>query len=252
MTSTKESIVYYDELLKYLSERLGRPIQIVQRKTYAEVNDLVRAGSVDVAFVCTYSYVAGKDEFGMELLVAPQVNGSATYQSYILVCAEKDINSFADLKGKTFAFTDPISTTGAFFPLSILKEIGETPDSFFKSYTYTFSHDNSIRAVVERLVDGAAVDSLVYQYMIERDPGPFKHLKVLQQSDPYGAPPVVVRPGLEPELKKRLQDILLGMHEDPRGQRILSNLRIDRFVLAEYKDYDSVRSLARVVTGNAK
>ncbi|MHB1418434.1 MAG: substrate-binding domain-containing protein [Bacillota bacterium] len=250
ITSTKESIVYYEELLRYLSRRLGRPVQIVQRKTYAEVNDLVRAGSVDIAFVCTYAYVTGKAEFGMELLVAPQVNGLSTYRSYILVCADKKIKTFADLKGKTFAFTDPMSTTGAFYPFSILKKMGETPDSFFSSYTYTFSHDNSIRAVAERLVDAAAVDSLVYQYMIEREPEKYKHLQILQQSPSFGAPPLVVRPGMDPDLKKQIQEIILEMHRDTYGQKILHNLRIDRFVKADDKDYDSVRDLARMVTGD--
>ncbi|MHB1126504.1 MAG: substrate-binding domain-containing protein [Bacillota bacterium] len=251
ITSTKESIVYYEELLRYLSKHLDRPVQIVQRKTYAEVNDLVRAGSVDIAFVCTYAYVTGKAEFGMELLVVPQVDGLATYQSYILVCADKEIKTFADLKDKTFAFTDPMSTTGAFYPLLILKKMGETPETFFTSYTYTFSHDNSIRAVAERLVDAAAVDSLVYRYMLERDPGILNHLEILQQSPSFGAPPLVVRPGLEPGLKKQIQEILLEMYRDTYGQKILHNLRIDRFVMVEDKDYDSVRDLARMVTGDA-
>ncbi|HBT46784.1 MAG TPA: hypothetical protein DEA73_02725 [Peptococcaceae bacterium] len=79
ITSPGYSRAYYEELLDYLSRRLHRPVQVLQRRSYAEVNDLLRAGGVDVAFICTYSYVAGHDEFGLELLVAPQINDKVTY-----------------------------------------------------------------------------------------------------------------------------------------------------------------------------
>ncbi len=64
-------------------------MELVLRRTYAEINDLVESGYVDVAFVCTSAYVAGHDKFGMELLVAPQVNGETTYYSLLIVPAGK-------------------------------------------------------------------------------------------------------------------------------------------------------------------
>ena len=247
MTSAKQSIVDYDELLKYIEQHMNVRVEIIQRKTYAEVNDLIKAGRVDMAFVCTAAYVKGHKDFGMEILVVPRVRGGKTYQSYIITAKDKGINSFADLKGKRFAFSDPISTSGSLYPRAILKNLGQTPDSYFKEYMYTYSHDNSIKAVYEGLVDGAAVDSLVFQNILERNPAYASRLKVIEKSPQYAIPPVVVRPGLESNLKEQLQNLFLNLHKDEKGKAILNNLSIDEFSLQDDKAYDLVRELLNVV-----
>ncbi|MBS4023878.1 MAG: PhnD/SsuA/transferrin family substrate-binding protein [Dethiobacter sp.] len=81
------------------------------------------------------------------------------------------------MRGKSFAFTDPTSTLGTLYPLYLLKATGETADSFFKSHTFTFSSDNSIQSVADNLVDGAAVNSLVYDNMFARMPNLFKDMR---------------------------------------------------------------------------
>ena len=73
--SPEGTVQSYSPLLNYLEDKLNRPIELVQRRTYLEVNDLIEHGEVDVAFVCTSAYVEGHDTFGLELLVVPQVDG---------------------------------------------------------------------------------------------------------------------------------------------------------------------------------
>lgn len=72
----------YQPLLAYLSAKLNRPVELEQRRTYAETNNLVEQGQVDLAFVCTSAYIAGHDAFDMELLAAPQ----RTMPRYIIRC----------------------------------------------------------------------------------------------------------------------------------------------------------------------
>jgi len=114
--SPQGSAESYAPLLDYLSAKLGRPIERVQRRTYAEVNDLLRTGDVDLAFVCTSSYLLGHEQFGLELLVVPQVNGKTTYSAEIIVATKSSISEVADLQGKVFAFTDPTSFSGRIYP----------------------------------------------------------------------------------------------------------------------------------------
>lgn len=247
ITSTKESIKYYDELLNYLGEKLNRRVVIIQRKTYAEVNDLMRAGNVDVAFVCTYAYITGKEEIGMELLAAPKMTGGVAYQSYIIVPKESEAKSLKDLRGKTFAFTDPISTTGRIYPLYLLRTFNESPDTFFKRYIYTYSHDNAIKAVADQLVDGAAIDSLVYHYLAGTKPDYIKKTKVISQSPAYGVPPIVIRPDLDPKLKEQIRLYFIELNRDSKGQEILSKLLIEKYVVPQDEEYNSVRSLAKLV-----
>jgi phosphonate transport system substrate-binding protein len=241
--SPKGNVESYSDLLNYLGRKLNRRVELVQRQTYAEVNDLVKNGSVDVAFVCTSAYVVGQREFGMELLVAPQVNGETVYYSLLIVPADSPARSMADLRGKVFAFTDPMSLTGRIYPTSLVKSLAATPETFFARVFFTYSHDNAIKAVANKVADGANVDSLVYDFLAARDPTIATRTRVIHRSPAFGIPPVVVNPNLSPQLKETLRELLLQVVYASDGQTILRNLMIDRFVLVSDRIYDSARAL---------
>jgi phosphonate transport system substrate-binding protein len=247
--SPRATLDAYKPLLDYLSKKLDRPVQLIQRNTYAEINELIRSGGADLAFVCGGAYVEGHRDFGMELLAAPQVRGQTVYYSYIIVPRDSPAQSLADLRGKTFAFSDPLSNSGYLSPVYRLVQIGETPDTFFSRTFFTYSHDNSIKAVAEHLADGAALDSLVYDYAVARNPKDSSRTRVIEKSGPYGIPPVVVHPDLDPAFKAELQAVLLGMQDDAEGREALQALLIDRFVLIDESSYDSIRDMAAQIRG---
>jgi hypothetical protein len=194
---------------------------------------------VDAGFVCSGPYVEGAKKFGLELLVVPKVYGKTTYNSYILVHKKSSINTLEDLRGKTFAFTDPLSNTGKEVPTYMLAKMGETPKSFFKEYIYTHGHDKSIWAVVENVVDAAAVDSLIWEYMNIKEPQYTSETKIIIKSKPYEIPPFVVRKGLDKKIKDDIKKVLLSMHKDKRGKKILDKMMIECFVEVEDKNYDN-------------
>jgi len=241
--SPRATIQYYTDLFDYIGRRLSCRIETIQRKTYQEINDLLETGKVDVAFVCSGAYIEGHDKFGMELLVAPKPYGDPVYYSYVIVPKESKARSLRDLRGKVYAFTDPLSNSGRLVPTYLLARMGETPESFFKKYIYTHSHDNSIEAVALGIVDGASVDSLVWEYFNATDPRYTSRTKVIEVSPPYAIPPVVVRPDLDPGIKQRIREVFLTLHRDPWGKGILDKLRIERFILLPDKAYDSLREM---------
>jgi phosphonate transport system substrate-binding protein len=241
--SPKGTVESYSALIDYLSAKTGRPVELVQRRTYLEVNDLVERGEVDMAFVCTSAYIAGESQFGMQLLVAPQVNGETVYYSYLIVPSDSPAQTMADLQGKAFAFTDPISLTGRAYPTYLVEQLGNTPEAFFSRTFFTYSHDEAIYAVANGLADGAAVDSLVYEFAISRDPSLAQKTRIIHISPAFGIPPVVVSPGVRPQVVAELQTLLLEMAADPAGQAALDSIGIDRFVLIEDNRYNSVRDL---------
>ncbi len=245
MTTPKAGFGYYRRFLDYIGAKLGMRVQLVDRENYAEINELVRTGKVDLAFVCGGPYVQGHEEFGMELLAAPQAYGERVYYSYIIVPKTSPIRSFQELRGKTFAFTDPLSNTGTLVPMYMLARMHETPESFFRKIIFTQSHDKSIKAVAQGVIDGAAVDSLIWEYLDKTDPKLTSETKVITKSPPYGTPPVVVRRDLKPELKKKLRQIFVTADQDPQGREILKGMMIDKFVLIEDSAYDSIREMKK-------
>ncbi|RME89362.1 MAG: phosphate/phosphite/phosphonate ABC transporter substrate-binding protein, partial [Anaerolineae bacterium] len=245
--SPQGSAESYAPLLDYLSEKLGRPVERVQRRTYAEVNELVRIGEVDLAFVCTSSYLVGAEQFGMKLLAAPQVHGETTYRAKLIVPASSQAESIVDLRGKVFAFTDPISFTGRMYPVYLIHHAGYDPDTFFRRTFFTYSHDKAIYAVADGVADGASVDGLVLDFAIKRDPSLAERVRVIHTSPAFGMPPVVVGPAIRPQLYATLQEILLTMHLDESGRAALQALDYDRFVSVDDADYQSARMVEEEV-----
>jgi phosphonate transport system substrate-binding protein len=234
---------YYRQLIDYLSARVGRKIDPIDPGNYAETNRLLESGQADFAFVCGGPYVSGHDRFGLELLAAPVVKGKTVYYSYLIVPVKSPARTLADLRGKSFAFSDPQSNSGKLVPTAMLARLGQTPEKFFGSTTYSYGHDRSIQAVADQIVDGAAVDSLIWEYVAVTQPALAAKTRIIDRSEPFGIPPVVASPHLAPELRKALQQALLDIHEDPKGREILKGMNIDRFVIIDDRAYDGIRRL---------
>lgn len=246
MITPEEGYAYYKKLLEYIGKKLGMKVKFVARETYSEVNALLESGDIAMAFVCGGPYIRGHKDFNLELLVVPQVGGKTVYYSYIIVAKNSSINRFEELKGKTFAFVDPMSNTGMLYPKYILYRTGESPKSFFKKFIYTYSHDNSIKAVAEGIVDAAAVDSLVWDYLNNKNSHYTFATKIIKVSKPFGIPPVVASPKLSPDLKRKIKEILLHIHEDEEGKEILRNMLIERFVEADDSIYNGIREMEKI------
>lgn len=237
----------YRPLLDYLSRKLERPVELVQRQTYAETNLLIEQGLVDVAFVCTSAYVAGHDEFGMEILAAPLVNHETVYYSVLIVPAGSKAESMNDLRGGVFAFTDPISYTGRVYPTYLIKQIGASPEQFFEQTFFTYSHDDAIEAVAAGIANGASVDSIVYDFAIARDPSLARKVRIIDRSPPFGIPPVVISPDIRPQLRSLLQQALFNLSTDPNAREALNALGFEGFVEIDDSSYDSVRQVVETV-----
>ncbi len=246
MISPKETFVYYQELIKYISDKIKMPVEYKQRKTYKEVNQLLANNNVDFAFICSGAYVDESENGTIEILVVPVTRGKPTYNSYIIVNSKSNIKSFADLKGKTFAYSDPLSNSGYFYALKRIKEMHGSKDDYFSKTLFTYAHDYSIQLVSKKSVDGAAVDGLIYEYLAKFNPEKIKNIIVIEKSEDFAIPPVVVPKKLNYKIKEKLKNIFLNMDKDPQGQKILSKLLIDKFAVANDKDYDSVRKIQKL------
>ncbi len=243
MISPRETFDLYRQLLEYLGRRLGKNIEFVQRKTYGEINELLRRGVIDLAFICSGPYVAGRQTYGFEPVAVPVVHGSHYYHSYLIVNKDSSFQRLEDLEGHTFAFTDPDSNTGKLVPTYWLAAMGQRPETFFGHTIYTFSHDNSIMAVARGLVDGAAVDGLIWEYYQEKKPAFTYRTRVIKKSEPYGTPPLVASAKLSAAEREGLGKVLTNMHRDPEGKKILAGLLIDQFIPLKEEWYEPIRAM---------
>lgn len=248
MITPVSAVKYYQQVVDYLGKKLGIKARMVHRTTYDEIDTMLEQGEVDVAFICSAPYVYDSEKFGVQLLVAPQVNGEAHYRSNIIVHKDSHIQSVADLKNQSFVFVDPKSNTGKLYPTYLLAKQNETPESYFSSFLFSYSHNKSVEMVAKKRVTAAAVDSIVYSFMLATNSPYAQQTRIIHRSPTFGIPPVVVPQNLSPYLRKSLLAIFLEMHLDPEGQKILEAMKIEKFIEVPDSNYDSIRAMKAFLT----
>lgn len=227
----------------YISQKLGRDTVLLEKKSYTEINVLLANGGADLAFLANGAYNSYDSIGDIEPLVMQVRFGVPYYHAYIIVPADSPVDSLHGLRGKTFAFTDPLSFSGYLVPVHMLRQINETPESLFSNYIFTYSHEKALLAVANKVVDGAAIGSHVYSESIEKKDGLADQVKIIGISEKSGTGPVVVRKSLGEDVIAQLKDIFLSMDQEPELESALKDLLVDRYVEPIEELYDFPRSI---------
>ena len=229
----------------YLEARLKRPVEFVQRDRYRDTMDLLQQQKVEFAWICDYPYVMLKNE--VRLMSVAVNNGKPTYRSYLIVpTRDSQTQSVLDLKGRVFAYADPYSNTGYLVPRFEIKRSGADPATFFKRTFFTWSHRKVIDAVAAGLVQGASVDSYVWDSLSRVRPDITAKTRIAWKSEEYGFPPMVAHRNVPEADFKLMQDILLNMANEPEGRALLQRLNLNGFITGTPKLYDRVAEMMRL------
>ncbi|MCM3342022.1 phosphate/phosphite/phosphonate ABC transporter substrate-binding protein [Paenibacillus sp. MER TA 81-3] len=240
--SPSETIKHYRTIADYVGEKLNRPAILIQRKSYNEISMLMMNGGADIALLSSGAYLTYRQVEGLEAIAMQERMGVPYYYGYLVVNRDSNITDINDLRGKSIAITDPFSYSSYIFVSERLAEFDETPEHFFGRYVYTYNHEGSLKAVIDRVVDAAAVNSLVYEQAKLKNPELADSLQIIAKSEPAGTGPVVISSSLSDEDKNIIKELFLSMHEQAAIQPALQGLFIDRFVPFDPQFYDTAYS----------
>jgi phosphonate transport system substrate-binding protein len=235
-------------IVEILQKELGMEVQPFVATDYTGVVEALRVNKLDVAFLTPASYVLAKSEANVRVVLKSERKGSPYYYAAIITRADSGIKSLEDLRGKTFAFGDPLSTSANVFPRKMFYEHGIDPVRDFKRIFYSGGHDATVLAVLNGKVDAGATyanspdnqDTAWTRYL--KTPENIKKIRAIAFSEPIPADNLVLSGSLDERIAKKIEEIFLALSRDPQGKKMLRDLyQIDGFVPATDKDYDSVR-----------
>jgi phosphonate transport system substrate-binding protein len=170
----------------------------------------LEAGRVDLAFICSPPVIwldGVVEAIAAPVLVDPRFGGKALYASEVIVNRDSPFRSLEDLRGARWAINEPSSWSGYWVTL---ERVGSW--DFFGEVVEAGFHERALHLVADGKVDGSAIDCHVLGVVLGNDPDLAAKLRVVETLGPAPSQPVVVRGGLDAEIKSQIRERLLGLH----------------------------------------
>jgi len=235
----------HEKFLKYLKEELKLDdVRLVLTPNYDELNKFLKEGQIDIAWHGTLNYPKARQLTGAKVILMPKRFNKKSYRGIMVVRADSNINTIADLKGKSFAYVDKKSASGYFFQKILMLENKIDPDKDLTKIEYMKKHDNILYSVLYKKFDVGAVYDDARELI--KNPEQRAQLKILATTAEILNEPIMVRNGLDEEFVKKITAAFLKLEKsDPVSAKIIETLgNVDSFVPATDKDYDEIVKLS--------
>ncbi|HEV2512576.1 phosphate/phosphite/phosphonate ABC transporter substrate-binding protein [Bosea sp. (in: a-proteobacteria)] len=233
------------QLLAALQKNLGIPVQGFVASDYNGVIEAMRSNHVDVAYLGPFSYVLGTTVAAIEAFATAETAKSSRsfYRSQIIARKDSGISDWKGLKGRTFAFVDPSSTSGHLFPKAGLMKLGFDPEKDFGRVLFTGSHDANALAVANKRVDAATIADRILDAAVQKKLVDRADIQVVWESDPIPESPTCWRKNLPDELKANIKSAFLNIRDITWADQG----KLNRFVETNDQAYDIIRETAKVL-----
>jgi len=241
----------YEKIGKMIADRIGCKVEVYVATGYNAEIEAMRNGKLEVGEFGPLGYVLAHQVAKAEAVAAfgNVENKPVTYWASVVTYPSSGIKTIADLRGHSFAFSDPASTSGHLFPAYGLRKAGLDPDSDVKA-VYAGSHTASFEALYNHKVDAAELNSEQLESATQRGHYKDGDLVFLWKSNPIPTDPVAIRGDLPPAFKKKLTEALQHldlMSLDPAERKIMVGAGITQLVPETDAAYDGIRDLVKTL-----
>jgi phosphonate transport system substrate-binding protein len=232
---------FYAFLVRRIGERLGVAAELFVGTCYGQM--LTEA---DAGFLCGLAYVELTGEPpALEPLAAPVLRGGRyggrpVYFSDVVVRRDSPLRRFADLRGRSWAYNEPLSQSGYGVTRHHLVRLGETR-GFFGRVVEAGWHERSLQLVCDGEVDASAIDSHVLAVARRNRPGLAARLRVIASLGPSTIQPFVAARRLPAPVRAAMRAVLLGVGRDPAARPALRRALVDGFAPVDDASYDDLR-----------
>jgi phosphonate transport system substrate-binding protein len=230
----------------YLKKETGREVQFTPVTDYAAVVEGLATNKIDLAWLGGFTFVQAKLRTHGGAVPIAQRAEDEKFTSRFIVPAGSPARTLDDLKGKTFSFGAPSSTSGHLMPRYFLLQAGIQPDRDFKTVAFSGAHDATVAFVAAGRAEGGVLNASVFDKLVETANPNVAKVRVLATTPPYYDYNWTVRPGLDAALTKKLTDAFLKLDPaNPEHKEILALQRATRFLPTKASNYDGIEAAAK-------
>jgi phosphonate transport system substrate-binding protein len=230
----------------YLKRETGLDVQFIPVTDYAAVVEGLATNKLDLAWLGGFTYVQARLRTHGGVVPIVQRAEDAKFTSRFIVPTNSTAKTLADLKGKTFAFGAPSSTSGSLMPRYYLLQAGIDPERDFKSVAFSGAHDATVAFVAAGRAEAGVLNASVMDKLVESKNANVEKVRVLAITPPYFDYNWTVRPGLDPAITKKLTDAFLRLDPaNPAMKEIMDLQRASKFIPTQNSNYDGIEAAAR-------
>ena len=228
----------------YLEAETGMKVSFVPVTDYAAVVEALATRKIDMAWLGGFTFVQASIRTKGTAVPLVQRAEDAKFTSKFITASE-GIKGFADLKGKTFAFGAPSSTSGHLMPRYFLGQEGINPDRDFKNTAFSGAHDATVAFVQAGKVDAGVLNASVWDKLVEQKKVDTAKVRVFATTPAYFDYNWTVRGDLDPKLQARLRDAFLKLDAaNPAHKEIMALQRASKFIPTKAENYKGIESAA--------
>jgi phosphonate transport system substrate-binding protein len=227
---------------KYLEKETGMKVSFVPVSDYAAVVESLATKKLDLAWLGGFTFVQARIRTNGTAIPIAQREEDAKFTSKFIT-ADPNIKTLADLKGKTFAFGAPSSTSGSLMPRFFLQQAGLNPEKDFKHVAFSGAHDATVAA---GKADAGVLNTSVWDKLVEAKKVDIDKVRVFATTPPYFDYNWTVRGDLDPALVKKLTDAFLKLDpKNPEHAEIMALQRASKFIPTKKENYDGIEKAAQ-------
>jgi phosphonate transport system substrate-binding protein len=229
----------------YLEKELAMKVAWTPVNDYPAVVEGLAGKKIDLAWLGGFTFVQVRHRTGNAIPIAQRAEDEKFISRYIVPVASP-AKSLQDLKGKTFAFGSPSSTSGHLMPRYFLLKDGINPDKDFSRVAFSGAHDATVAFVASGRADAGVLNASVLDRLIEKGDANAKAVRVLATTPPYYDYNWTVRGDLDPALVKKLTDAFLKLDPaNPAHKEIMDLQRASKFIPTKPENYRGIEDAAR-------
>lgn len=235
----------FEPLGKYLSAQTGMKVVFTPVTDYAAVVESLATRKLDLAWLGGFTFVQAKIRTNGTAIPIVQREEDARFTSKFIT-ANPAIKTLADLKGKSFAFGAPSSTSGSLMPRFFLQQDGIDPEKDFKTVAFSGAHDATVAFVAAGKAEAGVLNASVWDKLVESKKVDTSKVRVFATTPPYFDYNWTVRGDLDPALVKKLTDAFLALDPaKPEHKAILELQRAARFIPTQASNYEGIEAAAK-------
>src|SRR5215510_3546166 len=236
-TAPEELQQRHASLIRYLSDTLDMPVELVIPPNYDEMLVDFANGKTDLAFFGGYTFVLAHQCCNALPLVMRDVDRNFT--TVFLASASDRRNSLQDFKGARFTFGASLSTSGHLMPRYFLEQQGIIPEQFFGEVQYSGGHDKTAFLVQDQVVDLGAANSVIISQMAQRGQISPETLKIIWETPTYADYVWTVPVTLPASLVNQIRDAFLELSKiDPTQSAVLEDQGARGYLPATLSDFE--------------